>query len=116
MGYPDYHLHHERDPADEAGLSAHLQGAAADAAADAATIVLPAILPEVMSGTRLGFSLTLLGVLIGEMFASRRGLGFLITNAIGLGDIAPSWRSRAAGGLRGRGQRRAPRLLRALHR
>jgi NitT/TauT family transport system permease protein len=54
----------------------------------AATIVLPAILPEVMSGTRLGFSLTLLGVLIGEMFASRRGLGFLITNAIGLGDIA----------------------------
>ena len=54
----------------------------------ATTIVLPAILPEVMSGTRLGFSLTLLGVLIGEMFASRRGLGFLITNAIGLGDIA----------------------------
>jgi len=50
------------------------------------TVVLPAILPEVFSGIRLGFSLTLLGVLIGEMFASRRGLGFLITNAMNLGD------------------------------
>jgi NitT/TauT family transport system permease protein len=30
----------------------------------------------------------LLGVLIGEMFASQRGLGFLITRAMGLGDIA----------------------------
>lgn len=50
------------------------------------TVVLPAILPEVLSGLRLGFSLTLLGVLIGEMFASRRGLGFLITSAMNLGD------------------------------
>ncbi len=54
----------------------------------ATTVVLPAILPEVISGARLGFSLTLLGVLIGEMFASRRGLGFLVTSAMGLGDIA----------------------------
>ncbi len=54
----------------------------------AATIVLPAILPEIISGARLGFSLTLLGVLIGEMFASRRGLGFLVTQAMGLGDMA----------------------------
>ncbi len=53
----------------------------------ASTVVLPAILPEVLSGIRLGFSLTLLGVLIGEMFASRRGLGFLITSAMNLGDI-----------------------------
>ena len=50
------------------------------------TVVLPAVLPEVLSGVRLGFSLTLLGVLIGEMFASRRGLGFLITSAMNLGD------------------------------
>jgi NitT/TauT family transport system permease protein len=50
-------------------------------------IVLPAILPEVVSGMRLGFSLTLLGVLIGEMFASQRGLGYLLTNAMNLGDI-----------------------------
>lgn len=50
------------------------------------TIVLPAVMPEVLSGIRLGFSLTLLGVLIGEMFASKRGLGFLVTNAMNLGD------------------------------
>jgi NitT/TauT family transport system permease protein len=54
----------------------------------ATRIVLPAILPELLSGVRIGFSLTLLGVLIGEMFASRHGLGFLITNAMGLGDMA----------------------------
>ncbi|MDB5774572.1 MAG: nitrate transporter permease [Herbaspirillum sp.] len=51
-------------------------------------VLLPAVLPEVISGLRLGFSLTLLGVLIGEMFASQSGLGYLITNAMGLGDIA----------------------------
>jgi NitT/TauT family transport system permease protein len=49
------------------------------------TVIVPAILPEIISGVRLGFSLTLLGVLIGEMFASQRGLGFLLTNAINLG-------------------------------
>jgi NitT/TauT family transport system permease protein len=54
----------------------------------ATSIVVPAILPELLSGVRIGFSLTLLGVLIGEMFASRHGLGFLITNAMGLGDMA----------------------------
>jgi NitT/TauT family transport system permease protein len=52
----------------------------------ASTIVLPAVMPEVLSGIRLGFSLTLLGVLIGEMFASKRGLGFLVTQAMNLGD------------------------------
>ncbi|MBX3551934.1 MAG: ABC transporter permease subunit [Pseudolabrys sp.] len=51
-------------------------------------VALPAVLPEVLAGARLGFSLTLLGVLIGEMFASQRGLGFMITSAMGLGDIA----------------------------
>jgi NitT/TauT family transport system permease protein len=54
----------------------------------ATTIALPAVLPEVMAGARLGFSLSLLGVLIGEMFASKRGLGFMINSAMGLGDIA----------------------------
>jgi NitT/TauT family transport system permease protein len=51
----------------------------------ALTVIVPAILPEIISGVRLGFSLTLLGVLIGEMFASQRGLGFLLTSAINLG-------------------------------
>ena len=52
------------------------------------TVVMPGALPEIVSGVRIGFSLTLLGVLIGEMFASQRGLGFLIMNAIGLHDVA----------------------------
>jgi NitT/TauT family transport system permease protein len=51
-------------------------------------VLLPAILPEVAAGLRLGFALTLLGVLIGEMFASQRGLGYVIVNAMSLGDIA----------------------------
>jgi NitT/TauT family transport system permease protein len=46
------------------------------------SIWLPAALPEIVTGQRVGFSLTLLGVLIGEMFASQRGLGFLLINAI----------------------------------
>lgn len=45
-------------------------------------VLLPAVLPEVVSGLRIGFSVTLLGVLIGEMFASQRGLGYLIINGI----------------------------------
>lgn len=51
------------------------------------TIVIPAAIPEIVSGLRIGFSLTLLGVLIGEMFASQRGLGYMIMNAIGLHDV-----------------------------
>ena len=51
-------------------------------------MILPAVLPELATGLRVGASLTLLGVLIGEMFASQRGLGFLIANAIGLNDTA----------------------------
>ncbi|MBV8165676.1 MAG: ABC transporter permease subunit [Alphaproteobacteria bacterium] len=51
------------------------------------TVWLPAALPEIVTGQRIGFSLTLLGVLIGEMFASQRGLGFLLMNAIGLNDV-----------------------------
>jgi NitT/TauT family transport system permease protein len=50
-------------------------------------IVLPGALPEIVSGVRIGFSLALLGVLIGEMFASQRGLGFLTMKAIGLNDV-----------------------------
>jgi NitT/TauT family transport system permease protein len=51
------------------------------------SVVVPAAIPEIVSGLRIGFSLTLLGVLIGEMFASQRGLGYLIMNAIGLHDV-----------------------------
>jgi NitT/TauT family transport system permease protein len=48
------------------------------------TVLLPATLPEVVSGLRIGFSLTLLGVLLAEMFAAKQGLGFLIINAMQL--------------------------------
>ena len=49
-------------------------------------IILPACLPGVVSGLRVGFSLTLLGTLIGEMFASQRGLGHLTINAMETAD------------------------------
>ena len=45
-------------------------------------VLLPACLPSVVSGLRIGFSLSLLGVLIGEMFSSQRGLGFLLVNGL----------------------------------
>jgi NitT/TauT family transport system permease protein len=51
------------------------------------SILAPAVLPELITGIRTGFSLTLLGVLIGEMFASQKGLGFLIVNGISLHNV-----------------------------
>lgn len=50
-------------------------------------ILLPATLPEIFSGLRIGFSLTLLGTMLGELFASQRGLGFLLMTAIDLQDV-----------------------------
>ncbi len=52
-----------------------------------ATVIVPAALPEIVTGMRVGFSLTLLGVIIGEMFASKQGLGFMVINAINLADM-----------------------------
>jgi NitT/TauT family transport system permease protein len=51
------------------------------------TILVPAALPEVMTGLRIGFSLTLIGTILGEMFASQKGLGYLLMNAIGLHNV-----------------------------
>jgi NitT/TauT family transport system permease protein len=45
-------------------------------------VLLPACVPEVVSGLRIGFSLTLLGTLIGEMFASQSGIGRLLMIAM----------------------------------
>ena len=53
----------------------------------ATNVLAPAVLPEIVSGIRVGFALTLLGVLIGEMFASQRGLGFLIINGINIHNV-----------------------------
>jgi NitT/TauT family transport system permease protein len=47
-------------------------------------VLLPATIPEVLAGLRIGFTVTLLGVLLAEMFASKDGLGFLIINAMTL--------------------------------
>jgi NitT/TauT family transport system permease protein len=47
-------------------------------------VLLPAALPMVLTGVRLGFSLTLIGVILGEMFGSQSGLGYLLMTSIGL--------------------------------
>ena len=51
------------------------------------SVLLPAALPEIFTGIRVGFSLTLIGTLLGEMFGSQRGLGYLLMTAIGLQNI-----------------------------
>src|SRR5262245_39399270 len=45
-------------------------------------VMVPATLPQIVSGIRLGLALTLLGTLIGEMFASQRGLGYMLLRAM----------------------------------
>lgn len=45
-------------------------------------VLVPASVPEIVTGFRFGFALTLLGTLIGEMFASQRGLGYLLVKAM----------------------------------
>lgn len=51
------------------------------------TVLLPAALPEIFSGLRIGISLTLLGTLIGELFASNKGLGFLLMRSADRHDV-----------------------------
>jgi len=46
------------------------------------SVLIPACLPDIVGGLRIGFALSLLGVLIGEMFSSQRGLGFLLVNGL----------------------------------
>ena len=53
----------------------------------ARSVLFPAALPEIFTGFRVGFSLTLIGTLLGEMFASQRGLGYLLMTAIGLHNV-----------------------------
>ena len=51
------------------------------------TILLPAAFPEIFTGLRVGFSVTLLGTVMAEMFGSKRGIGFLLMNALGVNDV-----------------------------
>jgi len=53
----------------------------------AASILFPAALPEIVTGIRVGFSLALIGTLLGEMFGSQRGLGYLLMQAMTLHNI-----------------------------
>ncbi|WP_122088718.1 ABC transporter permease [Halalkalicoccus subterraneus] len=46
-------------------------------------ITVPSILPGLIIGLRLGFNLTFLGVVLGEMFAARAGLGHSLVEFIG---------------------------------
>jgi NitT/TauT family transport system permease protein len=45
-------------------------------------VMAPAATPEIIAGIRIGISLTLLGTLIGELFASTSGLGFALMRAM----------------------------------
>lgn len=49
-------------------------------------VLIPAAVPEIVAGLRIGFSLTLLGTLLGEMFASQRGIGHLMMRSIDRND------------------------------
>jgi len=51
------------------------------------TILLPAAFPEIFTGVRIGFSVTLLGTVMSEMFGCKHGLGFLLMNAPGVNDV-----------------------------
>ena len=51
------------------------------------TILFPAALPEIVTGIRVGFSLALIGTLLGEMFGSQRGVGHLLMQAMSLHNI-----------------------------
>ena len=50
-------------------------------------ILLPAALPEIVTGLRIGFSATLLGTLMGELFASSEGLGFMLIRAMDIHNV-----------------------------
>jgi NitT/TauT family transport system permease protein len=54
----------------------------------ALTVLLPAALPEIVTGLRVGFAATILGTLIGEMFASTEGLGFLLVRSLDNHEVA----------------------------
>jgi NitT/TauT family transport system permease protein len=49
-------------------------------------ILMPAVMPEILAGFRICFAQALLGVLVGEMFASVHGVGHLLMASIGVDD------------------------------
>lgn len=49
-------------------------------------LLIPAVMPELLASFRICFAQALLGVLVGEMFASSRGLGHRLMASIGVDD------------------------------
>jgi NitT/TauT family transport system permease protein len=52
-----------------------------------ATVLAPAAVPEILSGIRIGVAVTLLGILIAELFASSSGIGFALIRATDLHNV-----------------------------
>ncbi len=55
--------------------------------ATAMRVLAPAAIPEILSGVRIGVAVTLLGILIAELFASSSGIGFALIRATELHDV-----------------------------
>lgn len=51
------------------------------------TVLAPAAVPEILSGVRIGIAVTLLGILIAELFASSSGIGFALMRATDIHDV-----------------------------
>ncbi len=51
------------------------------------TVLAPAAVPEILSGVRIGIAVTLLGILIAELFASSSGIGFALIRATELHNV-----------------------------
>lgn len=51
------------------------------------TVLAPAAIPEIVSGVRIGIAVTLLGILIAELFASSSGIGFALMRATDIHDV-----------------------------
>ena len=54
-------------------------------------VLIPSALPFVVAGLRLGIGRGLVGVVVGELFGARAGLGFLILTSSQLFDTAGLW-------------------------
>jgi NitT/TauT family transport system permease protein len=52
-----------------------------------AAVLAPAAVPEILAGIRIGVAVTLLGIMIGELFASSSGIGFALIRAMEVHDV-----------------------------
>lgn len=51
------------------------------------TVYLPSIAPTLVAGARMGFSLSIIGVVLAELFAAKEGLGRRVMDAYGRFDL-----------------------------